>query len=149
MAPILVNKVHQKWHLTKSGINESFAPNFKFFNEKKNWNDSDDFWHRKLTLKTQKSPIWSTWRYVNSQNTTISLKAIHFFDNQANFVPTNKKLHDLTDIIVDNTPNIYLKCLPLITFFFLADVNPVDTQLDFAQQLYNLHLSPKGTNKLP
>jgi hypothetical protein len=33
-----------------------------------------------LTLKTQNSPIWGTWRYdyVNLQNTAISLKAIHF-----------------------------------------------------------------------
>ena len=43
----------QKWHLTKSVINESCAPNFIFFNEKKNWNDSDDYWHRKLTLKVR------------------------------------------------------------------------------------------------
>ena len=27
----------------KSVIDESCAPNFKFFNEKKIWNDSDDF----------------------------------------------------------------------------------------------------------
>ena len=29
--------------LKKSVINKSFAPNFIFFNEKKIWNDSDDF----------------------------------------------------------------------------------------------------------
>ena len=29
--------------LNKNVINESCAPNFIFFNEKKIWNDSDDF----------------------------------------------------------------------------------------------------------
>ena len=37
----------------------------------------DDFW---LTLKTQISRTKSTWRYVNQQNTAISLKPIHFLD---------------------------------------------------------------------
>ena len=34
---------HEVPALTKIVINESCAPNFKFFNEKKIWNDSDDF----------------------------------------------------------------------------------------------------------
>ena len=42
--------------------------------------NKEKFWYRKLTLKTPNLPIWGTWRYVNSQNTAISLKAIHFFD---------------------------------------------------------------------
>ena len=41
---------------------------------------NNNFWHRKLTLKTQNSPIWGTWNYVNSQNTAISFWTIHLFD---------------------------------------------------------------------
>ena len=43
----------QKWHLTESVINESCAPNIIFLNEKNIWNNSDDFWHRKLIWKSE------------------------------------------------------------------------------------------------
>ena len=58
----LTNKINKKQYLktNKAQMNE------------------DDFWHKTSTLKTQIS--WSTWRYVNSQNTATSLKHIHFID---------------------------------------------------------------------
>ena len=42
--------------------------------------NKNNFWNRKLTLKAKNSPIWGSWRYVNSQNIAISLKPIHFCD---------------------------------------------------------------------
>ena len=42
--------------------------------------NKDNFWHKKMTFpKTENSPIWGTWSYVNSQNTSISLKPVFFF----------------------------------------------------------------------
>jgi hypothetical protein len=48
----------------------------KFFKTNK-----EDFTHRKLTLKSQILTIWGiTWRYVNSQNTSIPSKDIITID---------------------------------------------------------------------
>ena len=65
---------HQKMSITKKVLLNWYI----FFNEKKIEKESCDFWHRKLTLKSQILTIWSTWRYVYSQNSAISLRPIHF-----------------------------------------------------------------------
>ena len=62
---ILENKVPPNLKFAKYDFCESCS-SFKKTNKNLFLNNKDDFWHRKLTLKTQNSPI--------------SLKAIHLFD---------------------------------------------------------------------
>ena len=81
----------------------------------------DIFWRRKLTLKTQNSPIWVTWRYVNSQNPAVSFNAVQsFWYSQTNFVPAIEKLHDSTDIncsmYFNRTPPPFILCQNLLRF---------------------------------
>ena len=51
--PNISNKVVEKLMLSKSVNNKKCAPKLVFFNEKKIEKVSDDFWHRKFTLKVQ------------------------------------------------------------------------------------------------
>ena len=50
---ILVSKVIWKMMLSKNFNNKRCAPKLIFFNEKKFEKDSNNFWHRKLTLKVK------------------------------------------------------------------------------------------------
>ena len=53
-------------------ITKKFAPKLVFFYEKKVEKDSDDFWHRKLTLKVKFWLFLTPPHYTNSQNSIIS-----------------------------------------------------------------------------
>ena len=55
--PNFINKVVEKLISSKNANNKKCASKFVFFNEKKNEKESDDFWHRKLTLKVHFSHI--------------------------------------------------------------------------------------------
>ena len=60
--PNFSNKVVEKLMLSKSVNNKKCAPKLVFFNEKKIEKDSDDFWHRKFTLKVQFSHFSPSWQ---------------------------------------------------------------------------------------
>ena len=60
--PNFSNKVFFWLKLWKSHLNKKCAPNLSFFNEKKIQKDSDDFWHRKFTLKVQFSHFVPSWQ---------------------------------------------------------------------------------------
>ena len=60
--PNFSNKVVEKLMLSKSVNNKKCAPKLVFFNEKKIEKDSDDFWHRKFTLKVQFSHFATSWQ---------------------------------------------------------------------------------------
>ena len=60
--------------LSKNVNNKKCAPKLIFFNEKKIEKDSDNFWHRKLTLKVKRlgdfalfdtSPLTQFWKFNN------------------------------------------------------------------------------------
>ena len=58
--------------LSKSVNNKKCAPKLVFFNEKKNEKDSDDFGHRKFTLKVQFSHFGPSWQsYAKHPRTLI------------------------------------------------------------------------------
>ena len=66
-----------------------------FFNEKKNQKDSDDFWHRKLTLKVKFWYFLTAPHYSNFQNLVISFEYSWFLaKNLSNFVSLPWKLHN-------------------------------------------------------
>ena len=57
------NKVIWKLILSKNVNNKKYAPKSVFFNKKKKIEkDSDDFWHRKLTLKVHFSRFATSWQ---------------------------------------------------------------------------------------
>jgi hypothetical protein len=58
---ILLNKVLWKLKFSKNVNNKKHAPKMIFFDEKKNWKDSDNFWHRKLTLKVRNRHFSTSW----------------------------------------------------------------------------------------
>ena len=65
-----------------------------FFNEKKNQKDSDDFWHRKLTLKVKFWYFLRAPHYSNFQNLVISFEYSWLLaQNLSNFVSHLWKLH--------------------------------------------------------
>ena len=66
-----------------------------FFNEKKNQKDSDDFWHRKLTLKVKFWYFLTAPHYSNFQNLGISFEYSWFLaETLSNFVSLPWKLHN-------------------------------------------------------
>ena len=60
--PNFSNKVVEKLMLSKSVNNKKFAPKLVFFNEKKIEKYSDDFLHRKLTLRVK------FWHFLTAKN---------------------------------------------------------------------------------
>ena len=81
--------------LSKNINNNNCAPKMIFFNEKKNQKDSNDFWHRKLTLKVKFWYFLTAPHYSNSQNLVISFEYSWFLaKNLSNFVSLNWKLHN-------------------------------------------------------
>ena len=52
--------------LSKNVNNKKFAPKLVFFYKKKVEKDSDDFWHRKLTLKVKFWHFLTACHYSNS-----------------------------------------------------------------------------------
>ena len=66
-----------------------------FFNEKKIEKDSDDFWHRKLTLKVKFWHFLTARHYSNSPNLAISFDYSWFLaKNLSNFVSLPWKRHN-------------------------------------------------------
>ena len=66
-----------------------------FFNEKKIQKDSDDFWHRKLTLKVKFWYFLTAPHYSNFQNLVISFEYSWFLaKNLSNFLSLPWKLHN-------------------------------------------------------
>ena len=62
---------------------------------KKNQKDSDDFWHRKLTLKVKFWYCLTAPHYTNSQNSMITFDYSWFLaKNLSNFVSLPWKLHN-------------------------------------------------------
>ena len=57
---MLVNKVLQKLKFSKNVNNKKYAPKLIFFNEKID-KDSDNVWHRKLSLKVRNWHFLITW----------------------------------------------------------------------------------------
>ena len=53
--------------MSKNVNKRKAAPKLIFFNEKKIWNDSDDFWHRKLTLKVRILQYFTAFMQVYSR----------------------------------------------------------------------------------
>ena len=64
--------------LSKNVNNKKCAPELLFFIEKKIEKDSNDFWHRKLTLKVKLWHILTPPHYTNSQNSIISFEYVDF-----------------------------------------------------------------------
>ena len=63
------------------------SPKLVFFNEKKIKKDSDDFWHRKLTLKVKFGHFLTPRQYTNSQISTIFFVYVNSIGkNISNFV---------------------------------------------------------------
>ena len=60
--PNFSNKVVEKLMLSKSVNNKKCAPKLVFYNEKKIEKDSDDFRHRKFTLKVQFLHFATSWQ---------------------------------------------------------------------------------------
>ena len=89
------NKVVQKLTLSINIFYKKRAPKQLFFNEKKNQKDSDDFWHRKLTLKVKFCHYLTPCHYSNSQNLVISFEYSWFLvKNLSNFLSLPWKLHN-------------------------------------------------------
>ena len=65
--------------LSKNANNKKFAPKLIFFNEKKIEKDSDNFCHRKLTLKVRFCHFLKIWHYVCWQKTVILIEHVEFF----------------------------------------------------------------------
>ena len=57
----LEKKVIYRLKFSKNVNNKKCVPKLIFFNEKKIEKDSDNFWHRKLTLKVRNWPFLITW----------------------------------------------------------------------------------------
>ena len=68
---ILENKGISKLMSSKNVNNKKCAPKFIFFNEKKNQKDSNDFWHRKLTLKVK------FWHFLTPSYTLVKSSRIY------------------------------------------------------------------------
>ena len=81
--------------LSKNVNNNKCAPELIFFNEKKIQKDSDDFWHRKLTLKVKFWYFLTAPHYSNFQNLVISFEYSWFLaKNLPNFVSLPWNLHN-------------------------------------------------------
>ena len=72
MGIILENKVIQNSKLWKNFINEKCSPKLIFFNEQKLERDSNDFWHRKFTLKVQNWHFLTNFLQMETQNLVVS-----------------------------------------------------------------------------
>ena len=80
---------------SKNANNKICAPWLTFFNEKKIQKDSNDFWHRKLTLKVKFRYFLTAPHYSNFQNLEISFEYSWFLaKNLSNFVSLPWKLHN-------------------------------------------------------
>ena len=75
---ILVIKEFKNWCYQKMSKTKKCAPKLIFFNEKKIEKDSEDFWHRKLTLKVKFWLFLTPPHYTNSQNSIISFGYVDF-----------------------------------------------------------------------
>jgi hypothetical protein len=60
--PNFSNKVFLHLKLSKNHLNKKCAPNQLSFKEKKIQKDSDEFWHRKFTLKVQFLHFAMSWQ---------------------------------------------------------------------------------------
>ena len=84
--------------LSKNVNNKKCAPKLIFFNEKKIEKDSDNFWHRKLTLKVKRLgdfALFDTSPLVQFSKFNNFLLVCWFLGkNLSNFVPPVWKLHD-------------------------------------------------------
>ena len=81
--------------LSKNVNNKKCAPKLVFFNEKKIEKDSDNFWHRKLTLKVKFWHFLTPPHYTNLQNSMISFDCSWFLaKNLSNYVSFPWKLHN-------------------------------------------------------
>ena len=91
---ILENKVIWKLMLSKKVNNKNVLLN-SYSSVKKNLKDSDDFWHRKFTLKVK---FWhfGTPHYTNLQNSIISFEYVCWLlaKNLSNFVSLPWKLNN-------------------------------------------------------
>ena len=103
--------------LSKNVNNKQCTPKLIFFNEKKIQKDSDDFWHRKLTLKVKFWYFLTAPHYSNFQNFLISFEYSWFLaKNLSNFVSLPWKLQnrychnspsplDIADVFCEWTPS--------------------------------------------
>ena len=66
------NKVVLKLKSAKNAFYKKGVLKFTFFNEKKIQKDSDDFWHRKFTLKVQNRHFLTNCQRMETQNLVIS-----------------------------------------------------------------------------
>ena len=69
---ILIIKWFKKLKSAKNAFYKKGAPKLIFFNEKKIQKDSEDFWHRKFTLKIQNWHFLTNCDWTETQNLVIS-----------------------------------------------------------------------------
>ena len=60
--------VFKNWCYQKMSVKKKCAPKLILFNEKKNWKDSDNFWHRKFTLKVKILQFLTTFTQLNTRS---------------------------------------------------------------------------------
>ena len=91
---ILVINGFKNWFYQKMSITTNMLLNW-YSSVKKNQKDSDDFWHRKLTLKVKFWYFLTAPHYSNFQNLVISFEYSWFLaKNLSNFVSLPWKLHN-------------------------------------------------------
>ena len=74
----LWNNVTWKLMLPTNVNNKNVLLNWYSLIKKKNEKYSDDFWHRKLTLKAKLRHVLTPFHYTNSQNSKISFDYVDF-----------------------------------------------------------------------
>ena len=92
---ILVINGFKNWFYQKMSITTNVLLNWYSSMKKKIQKDSDDFWHRKLTLKVKFWYFLTAPHYSNFQNLVISFEYSWFLaKNLSNFVSLPWKLHN-------------------------------------------------------
>ena len=87
---LVINWLYQKMSITKNVLLNWYSPM-----KKKIEKDSDDCWHRKLTLKVKLWYFLTAPHYSNFQNLVISFEYSWFLaKNLSNFVSLPWKLHN-------------------------------------------------------